>query len=142
MWQSKYEKIYTGLTKESVWSAWSDVNNWPKWDTDTEFTKITGPFKPGTQFLLKPKGGPKVTITLTEVNQNAGFTDVTRFPLAKMYDTHEMEETPNGLKIRSIIRVEGPLSWLWRRIVAQGVAAGAPKQIEALAKYAQINQQR
>ena len=140
MWESKYEKTYKGLKKEGVWAAWADVNSWPRWDSDTEFTQMTGLFEPGTQFILKPKGGPKVSIWLTEVKVLHSFTDVTRFPMAKMYDTHEMEETAEGLKIRSIIRVQGPLGWLWKKIVAEGVAAGAPKQIDALAEFVKSNQ--
>jgi hypothetical protein len=138
MWQAKYEKTYPGLRKEAVWAAWAawaDVNSWPKWDSDTEFTQISGPFEPGTQFVLKPKGGPKVSIQLAEVKVLSGFTDVTRFPLAKMYGTHEMEEIPGGLKIRTAIRVEGPLSWVWRKIVAEGVAASAAKQTDELAAF-------
>lgn len=135
MWQSKYEKVYPGITKESIWRAWSDVASWPQWDSETELTSISGSFKVGTKFMLKPKGGPKISLQLIEVNPLSDFTDVTRFPFAKMFDTHAMEETAEGLKIISIIRVEGPLGWFWRKVVAEGVAAGAARQIESLAKF-------
>src|SRR4051812_29205841 len=111
MWQSRYEKVFPGLKKEDVWSAWADVNNWNQWDKDTEFAKITEPFQAGSKFVLKPKGGPKVNIQILKTEPLKGFTDMTKFPLAKMYDVHEIEETPEGLKLVSIIRIEGPLSW-------------------------------
>jgi hypothetical protein len=136
MWQAKYEKAFPGLAKESVWAAWSDVAGWPRWDVELESTKIDGPFQAGTKFVLRPKGGPNVAIELISVEPLAAFTDVSRFPLARMYDVHEMRETPEGLKITSIIRVEGPLAWVWRKIVAEGVAAGVPAQLDALDLYA------
>jgi hypothetical protein len=139
MWQANYEQIFPGLTKEAVWSAWVNVNGWSRWDDDIDFAQIAGPFQEGSEFVLKPKGGPKITIRLASVVPLKSFTDVTRFPLAQMYDVHEMTDTPSGLRIRSTIQVEGPLGWLWRRIVAQGVAAGVPKQMEALARFARAS---
>jgi len=140
MWQAKYEKNFPGLKKEEVWATWIDVNNWNKWDEDTEFAKISGPFEVGTNFILKPKGGPNISIELTEVTPFVSFTDVTKFPLAKMYDVHEIEETQDGLKLKSTVRIEGLLSWIWRKIVVEGVAAGVPKQLEAIAKFSRNKQ--
>jgi hypothetical protein len=138
---SYYEKTFPELTKESVWAAWSDVSSWPLWDTELESTTISAPFIQGTRFTLRPKGGPNVSILMTSVTPYKEFADVTTFPLAKMYDLHEMEVTPDGLKITSIIQVEGLLGWLWWRIVARGVAEGVPKQLEALAQFAYNHQQ-
>ncbi len=140
VWQAKYEKKFPGLKKEAVWSTWVDVDNWNKWDEGTEFAKISGPFEAGTDFTLKPAGGPNISIQLTQVIPFVSFTDVTKFPLAKMYDIHELEETKDGLKLKSTIRMEGPLGWLWRKIVAEDVAAGASKQLEAIAKFSQDKQ--
>jgi hypothetical protein len=135
VWQKQYEKTFTGITRESIWSAWADVESWPKWDKELEFTQMSGPFKKGSKFILKAKGGPRVSIELTSVIPRSAFTDVTRFPLAKMCDVHEMEDTDEGLKLKSTIRVEGVLGWLWKRIVAQGVADGVPQQMEALTHF-------
>lgn len=136
MWQARYEKTFPGLRKEDVWALWSDVNNWHQWDGDTESARMEGEFRAGTGFVLRPMGGPNVKITITEADPSKGFTDVTKFPLAKMFDAHEMQETPEGLKLISILRVVGPLSFLWRKIVAEGVARGVPKQLDALARAA------
>lgn len=110
MWQSHYEKTFSGPTKDRIWKAWCDIDNWHQWDEDIEYVKVTEPFAEGSHFVLKPKGGPKVTIRLTKVESERGFTGVAKFPLARICDIHEMEETPHGLKLTSIIRVEGPLA--------------------------------
>jgi len=38
--------------------------------------------------------------------------------LPKMYDTDVLEDTVDVLKIKNIIRIEGPLPWAWGKIVA------------------------
>jgi hypothetical protein len=77
-----------------------------------------------------------VTIRIERADPLAGYTDVTRFPLAKMYGIHDMVETPQGLKLSITIRVEGPLAGLWRKLVAQKVADEAPAQLQSLAAWA------
>ena len=139
MWTATYEKTFKNISKEQIWSAWSDVSSWPKWDKELEEVKIDGAFAVGNKFTLKPKGGPKVSTFITEVKPLKVFTDYTAFPLAKMFDYHELEETSEGLKIKSKIWIEGPLSWLWRKIMAENVASGVPAQLELLVEYAKQN---
>jgi len=47
MWESNYEKKVRRLTATQIWSAWTDVNSWPKWDTELETTRMTDSFKVG-----------------------------------------------------------------------------------------------
>ena len=115
---------------------WQDVNQWHQWDTDIEYAQLGQPFTAGSQFLLKPKAGPKVKIVLVKVEPEKAFTDLTRFPLAKMYGIHEMSETNDGLEVTHTVRIEGPLSFLWRRIVAEKVAAGLEEQAEKMVQRA------
>lgn len=137
MWKAVYEKVYHDISKEAVWKAWADVNCWSEWDNDIEYAVLTEPFQTGSKFILKPKGAPKLSIQIIDCLLYTRFTDVTSFPFAKMFDSHELEETPAGLKIKSQISVEGPLAWLWKKIIAEGVAAGVPNQMDALVKYVQ-----
>jgi hypothetical protein len=137
MWQAKHEALFPTLTRNAVWEVWRNVNAWQSWDVDIEFAHLTGDFEPGARFMLKPKGGPHLSIELIAVEAGRSFTDVTHLPLARLFDVHEMEETPQGLLIKSRMYVTGPLAWLWRRLVARGVAAGVPKQMRALAQRAE-----
>ncbi|KAF5298543.1 hypothetical protein FQR65_LT19601 [Abscondita terminalis] len=56
-----------------------------------------------------PKGGPKLKLGIVEATENKSFTDFTKFPLAKMYGEHTFEETPNGLKYTTTMKVEEKL---------------------------------
>lgn len=136
MWLKSYSKIFPGLKKEAVWQIWADVNNWPTWDKELEYCDMRGDFKVGNQFVLKPLGGPPVKIILSDVIDNERFTDYCKFPGAKMYDTHILEETQEGLRITNTIKVTGILSFIWVKLVAKNIAEGIPRQMEALVKLA------
>lgn len=136
MWVKSYSKVYPDVKKEAIWRLWADVNNWPTWDKELEYCQMDAPFTEGSQFILKPIKGPKVKITLSEVISHKKFTDYTQFPGAIMYDAHELEETPDGLRITSTITVKGFLSFIWRNLVAKKVAASVPKQMDALVELA------
>lgn len=130
MWTRTYSITTKEITKEQIWHLFADVNNWHTWDEGIESASIEGKFEQGNYFMLKPKGGPKVKVTLLETVVNNMFLDVTSFPLAKMYDRHTFEETADGLRITNTITVTGLLSFLWVKLVAQNIVDALPKDVE------------
>ena len=136
MWSKTYSKIYQGVNKAEIWRVWADVNNWPKWDKELEYCQMDHTFSVGNQFILKSKGGPKVKIILSEIKPNEKFTDFCKFPGATMHDAHELEETPNGLRITNTITVTGILGFIWVHLVAKNVVNSLPEQMDALVNYA------
>ncbi|MBM3610216.1 MAG: polyketide cyclase [Alphaproteobacteria bacterium] len=136
MWIRKYQKTFKNIKRKDIWRIWTDINLWPTWHGDLEHCKLEGRFEVGNHFFLKPKRMKAVKIMLTEINEGYSFTDCTTFLGAKMYDTHAMEETKDGLKITNTLVVTGPLKWLWIKLVAQNVADTIPEETEALIKRA------
>ena len=136
MWSKSYSKTVKGLKASQVWKVWADVNQWHTWQNDIEYAKLDGEFKKGNAFHFKPKGGPTFNIELTKVEPNSIFVDLTKFPLAKMYDSHELIVRGDELEIRTTISIEGPLSFVWRKIVAENVANGMKEQTERLVEKA------
>ncbi len=136
MWTRTYSKTFKNVEKEEIWRIWTDVNNWPKWHGDLDYCKMEDSFEVGKHFILKPKGVRPVKIIITEIDEGNKFTDCTSFFGAKMYDTHALEETPNGLQLTNILVVTGPLKWLWIKLVAQDVANTVPDEMEALIELA------
>jgi hypothetical protein len=132
MWSKSYSKTVKDLTAGQVWNIWTDINQWHTWQDDIEYARLDSEFKKGGAFLFKPKGGPRFNIELTKVEPNFAFVDLTRFPLAKMYDAHELIDHGDKLEIKTTISIEGPLSFLWRKIVAENVANGMKEQTERL----------
>ena len=136
MWTRTYSKTFKNLKKETIWQIWTDINNWPKWHGDLEYCKLEGAFVAGNHFMLKPKGVKAFKIALTHIEEGWKFTDCTPFFGAKMYDTHELEETPDGLRLTNTLVVTGPLKFLWIKLVAQNVADSVPHEMEALVELA------
>lgn len=129
MWTRSYSTETNKVNAGQMYNLFADVNNWASWDPGVEHSSIEGPFAAGNHFMLRPKGGPDVKVELLETEPNRRFLDVTSFPLAKMYDEHLFEATPNGLKITNTITVKGPLSFLWVKLVASKIAASLPEDV-------------
>lgn len=132
MWVRSHKKTYTGVKKENIWRVWTDVNQWSDWHGDLDTCTMEGPFAVGNYFMLKPKGMKAVRIDLVDVIEGKQFTDCTKFFGARMYDTHALEETENGLCLSNKLEVVGPLKWLWIKLVANNVAATIPDEMDAL----------
>jgi hypothetical protein len=136
MWSRTHSRTVKGLKAEQVWQVWTDVNQWHTWQPDIEHARLDGAFAVGNTFVLKPKGGPKVNIEIIEAEPNRQFTDLTRFPGARMYGSHQFVVRGDELEIRTTMSIEGPLAFVWRKIVAEDVAKGMPEQTEQLIERA------
>ena len=136
MWIKQHSQIYSKISPTAIWQAWADVDHWPAWDTELVSCQLEADFVAGSQFILKPKNGPKVKITLLEVTPERTFTDACRFLAPTLYDIHQLEVLANGLRITHTIKVTGPLAWVWGRLVANNIALGLPKQTANLVHYA------
>jgi hypothetical protein len=132
MWIKSYTKTYKDIKKEEVWYMWADINNWPTWDKELEYCKMVEPFVEGSHFILKPKGGQKVKVTLSELVPKQKFTSYSNFLGATMYVAHELEETLDGLRITNTVTVTGFLSFIWIALVAKNVANSIPSHMDIL----------
>ena len=141
MWSKKHVTRVRGISADAIWKVWADINHWHTWQPDLEYARLEGDFVAGNGFLLKPKGGPKVKIQLLHVEPLKFFTDLTRFPGAKMFGHHEFNVHGDELEILTEMSIRGPLAFLWRKIVAEGVAGGMGRQTEALIIQARAHAQ-
>jgi|1185.fasta_scaffold131510_2 hypothetical protein len=132
MWTRTHSTTVKGLDIDKLWTVWSDVDRWHEWQPDLEFAKLNGPFATGSTFTLRPKGGPTVQIELLAVDPGRRFTDLTRFPLGRMYGDHVFVVRGDEIEIQTTVRVEGPLRVLWVKLVADGVARKLAAQTEEL----------
>jgi len=115
-------RVVENISKEEIFGKWADINNWHTFNDDIDYAKLDGEFKEGNFFTLGLKSGQKVKIQLLKIEKNKSFTDLTKFPLAKMYGIHEVTEKNGKIEIKASIKIEGILSFLWKKIVAQKVA--------------------
>ena len=139
MWIRQYSAVFKDVKAVDIWNIWVDIDNWPKWHDDLDYCKLNGKFEVGSYFMLKPKNMGPVKIYLTEIVPGRKFTDCTNFFGAKMYDTHELEETSEGLKLSNTLIVTGWLKYLWILLVAKNVADTIPNENENLVDLARKN---
>ncbi len=75
----------THALPERVWAVWTDVANWPRWDTELVSASLTGPFEQGARGTLKPRGAPVSSFVLSEVTPGQSYTFTTALPLGKLH---------------------------------------------------------
>ena len=136
MWHKSFSVETDEVSKEQIWKVLTDLQNWNKWDADIEWTKCDEQAKLGTEFFLKPKGGPKVRLTVSQFDKPNVFADVSHLPLAKMHTIKTLTHTPAGVKIQMDVKVEGLLSFLWSRVIAQNQIDGGVEQTQLLINHA------
>ena len=135
-------RVIEGVSKEEIYNKWADINGWHLFNDDIKYAKLSGEFKEGNFFTLGLKDGQKVKIQLFKIEKNKSFTDLTKFPFAKMYGIHEMKEIDGKIEMKVTIRIEGILSFLWKKIVAQGVADKAGDDMDRLIKLIRDEKQK
>lgn len=136
MWTTEAKRTTTA-TKEQIWKLWTDIPNWKLWDKDVEHSDISGDIKQGTNGVLKPVGGPKTKLVITECEHLKVFTDRSFLPLCKMDFIHSMTETKNGLEITHKVVMTGFLTFLFSKIIGKNIAKGLPQAVENLIKIAE-----
>lgn len=130
-----YSKKIQNVDIGELWKTWVDVNKWSTWQDDIDYAVLVGEFREGNNFTLKPKGGPKVKIKLLKVLPQKQFIDLTTFPLAKMYGDHEFIALgENEVEIRTTMSIEGPLAFLWNKLVMTDIVNKLESQTESLIK--------
>ena len=135
MWKKTFSKIYQGVSLEQVWAAYTDIENWPKWDSSLDYCAMDGEFADGETFDLKLKDGPNFKIYLYDIIPLRAFSDYCKFFGAKMHDVHTFTAVPGGVQVTNTTSVSGVLSFLWVRLVAKDVAAGVPAQTDSMISY-------
>ncbi len=135
MWTAEYTLI-TDATKEEIWKAWADVENWSKWDKGVEWCRLDGEFKTGTTYTLKPVGGPKAKAVITDCQPLKRFTDVSKLPLAKLEFIHELAEEKDGLHVTHRVNISGPLGFFFAQVIGKDTERDLPETIGNLARVA------
>ncbi|MET0356955.1 MAG: SRPBCC family protein [Cellvibrio sp.] len=134
MWRANFQTT-TDVPAENLYRALTDFNTWNKWDNGIEHTQLIGEPKTGTVFMLKPKGGPEVKITIEKM-WPFEVIDVAHLPLAKMRTIHKYKRVEDVTHIYMELQIWGPLSFLWRKVIGENQIKDAAAQMQAFVEYA------
>lgn len=133
------ETIETNASGPQVWKLWADAESWPAWDSELEWVSFDTPFAPGGAGEMKPVGGPKVRFTLTHVEENRRFCDVTSLPLTKIEFDHRYEANEEGGgRITHSVAMRGVLAPLFGRVIGRGIKRHLRSAMERLSEQAAV----
>ena len=129
--------VETTASPESIWKIWEDVSNWNTWDHGIEFSTINGPFQAGTTGTLKPKGGPLVHTTLTQVEPMRMFVDEARLPLTRIVVSHSMTVSGGRTYVTHHIEMRGLLSCVFALLIGRNMKKNLPQEMLAMIRKAE-----
>lgn len=134
MWQANFQTT-TDVSAIKLYQAITDFNAWNRWDHGIEYTRLIGDARTGATFVLKPKGGPAVKITIEKM-WPFEVIDVAHLPFAKMRTIHKYERIGDMTHISMDVQIWGLLGFIWRKIIGENQIKDAAGQTVALIEYA------
>jgi uncharacterized protein YndB with AHSA1/START domain len=117
----------TTASAAAVWALWADTSTWPSWDEGMQNVTVDGDFAVGTSGTMTITGQPPIPFTLTEVEPNVRFADITEIPGATLRFTHTLTPTGEGTEISHRVSIEGPAAQDLGPVVTAGVPAALAK---------------
>ncbi|MBA3656074.1 MAG: SRPBCC family protein [Gemmatimonadaceae bacterium] len=135
MWKARYETT-TDIPAITLFRAISDINHWTEWDTGLERTRIEGTPREGGIFMLKPRGGPNVKMSIEELSPPVRFVDISHLLMAKMRTSHDFQDSGSQTSVRVTIEVWGLLGYFWRKVVGEKQIREASAQTASFLEYA------
>jgi hypothetical protein len=129
----------TNAKPEAVFALWRDVNNWANHDEGIEWAKLIDLFGEGGRYVIKPKGGPKTKATIVTVIENQKFVDVSHLLGCEMKFDHTLEVRDGKTVVTLVMTLEGPLTWLWTKILGKNQQADLEKSTAKLIATAEAN---
>lgn len=79
---------------ERVWALLTDVNDWPKWQSDITKAEMRGPLQPGTEFTWTSGAQIRSRLALVQAPQMLAWTG--QAYQAKAIHVWRLESAPNG----------------------------------------------
>jgi Polyketide cyclase / dehydrase and lipid transport len=143
---SRWETTSTleaGVSPASIWQkAYADAAAWPKWNAEIKRAQLDGPLSLGATAKIVFGTGLRLRFHVVEFEDGRLFTDESRLPGARMGHRHLVEPTEAGSRLINTIYIEGPLAFIWRRVVGPAAARtlpGAQRTVIELAQSSSVS---
>jgi hypothetical protein len=122
----------------AVWErAYADAGAWPVWNAEIRSARLDRPLAPGAEAKIVFGTGLRLRFRVVEFADGALFTDEARLPGARMGHRHRLELVGEGrTRLTNTIYIDGPLTWIWRRILGPAAARALPGAQQAVVDLA------
>lgn len=129
--------IITTAKPQTVFAIYAKVDEWNRWDPDTQASHLSAGLTLGSKGVLTPTKGKAVPMEVTAVQPNQSFTVTSKIPLFQMVFDHELSPVAQGTKITHRVVFSGLLSFLLGKVVGKQVDAGLPITLQRLKSLAE-----
>ena len=131
---STYE---AAVAAADVWArAYADVAAWSQWNAEIKSASLDGPLAPGAVAQIVFRTGLRLRFRVVEYEEGRLFTDEARLLGARMGHRHLVEPCDGGSRLVNTIYIDGPMSWLWRRILGPAASRALPDAQRAIVALA------
>lgn len=125
------------VSPAAVWQrAYADAEAWPQWNAEIKRARLDKPLSLGAEAKIVFGTGLRLRFRVVEYEEGRLFTDESRMPGARMGHRHLLEPTTAGSRLTNTIYIEGPLAFLWRRIMGPAAARALPGAQRAVVELA------
>ena len=96
---------------------------------------MDGPAALGTPGVMKLKGGPRLRFVVAALTPDREYTDQARLPGARVTFQHLVEPASEdgGSRLAVTVTIDGPLSFVWGRVLGAGFRRTVPGDLARLA---------
>jgi hypothetical protein len=128
--------VETSATPEAIWRCWTDVNGWPRWIPDFQWSRLAGPFEEGATFENKARGLPVAKVRIASVRSLSFFRTESRLLGMHLVFDHWIETTPAATRIKTRMNFGGLLAPILRLSRGRSIALSTRESLQRLADLA------
>lgn len=122
----------------TVWSLWSDPNNWSQWNSGIRSANVDGPITNGRQEEMTTNRGSTHDVTFHDVQDGRGFSmSMSGMPFTTFTFNCEITPDGSGSTIAQSIAISGPLAFLVGQMMGKEMAKHFVPVLDDVARAAE-----
>lgn len=123
---------------EAVWRLWTEVDTWPRWDTELESARLDGPFVVGAKGALKGKGAPEASFEVVAFEPLVRNQISTALPLGgQLVIERTLERDGQTTRFTHDVRFRGFGGWLLSPFFGPRYREALPEVMARIVKLAE-----
>lgn len=128
----------TSASPETVWTIWSDPNNWSTWNSGIRSAKVNGPIANGAKGEMTTSRGSVHEVTFHSVVSGRGFSlSMAGPPLTTIRFSCEIVPDAQGSTIAQKVAFAGSLGFLFGAMMGAEMAKHFVPVLDDLARTAE-----
>ena len=127
-----FQKSITGVMDiDKLWTMYSDVCNWCRWDKNVKSVRLFGDFKVGSHGVMQRKEGLELPFRIEECTEKQSFIVSSALGPINVTFGHSLKRTDKDITITHTITVTGD-NEVQTNSIGGNLAAELPDSLESL----------